>query len=227
MRTRQKEGDFVQAFVDIYGDWNNDTIKSAIKAALEYEKIDVDCSVEVTIEDEQGIREINKQYRNIDRVTDVLSFPMFEDKSEICVDSSNTAFLGSMVICRQRAEQQRAEHNGQHAAQPIAIADILSVSICVFHAASIAHPAPERNPRTVRGCRGHNNVRDSPPCTGSRPPSLPAARSARRARAGRGRSAASPPAPAAVRPHAHAARSPWRGIAPQVPSVASVSSKNI
>lgn len=110
MRTRQKEGDFVQAFVDIYGDWNNDTIKSAIKAALEYEKIDVDCSVEVTIEDEQGIREINKQYRNIDRVTDVLSFPMFEDKSEICVDSSNTAFLGSMVICRQRAEQQAKEY---------------------------------------------------------------------------------------------------------------------
>ena len=100
----------MQVFVDIYGDWMNDTIQRAITAALEYENIDTDCSVEVTIQDEQGIREINKQYRNIDRVTDVLSFPMFENKSEICVDSSNTAFLGSMVICRQRAEQQAEEY---------------------------------------------------------------------------------------------------------------------
>lgn len=100
----------MQLSVEMYGDFQNDIIERAIKAALEYERVETDCSVEVVIANEDEIRELNCNNRGVDRVTDVLSFPMFEKKSEICRDESGFAFLGSMVICRQRAQEQAREY---------------------------------------------------------------------------------------------------------------------
>ncbi len=92
--------------VDMESSWQRDVITRAIIGALESENVNVDCSVEVVIESEYGIQALNSSYRGIDRVTDVLSFPMFESKADIVKDSDGTAFLGSVVICRARAEQQ-------------------------------------------------------------------------------------------------------------------------
>lgn len=97
--------------IDIYGgDWQSETIKRAVRAALESEKVDCDCTVEVVISDEDEIRRINNENRGIDSVTDVLSFPMFASRKEICADESGSAFLGSMVICRERAREQAAQY---------------------------------------------------------------------------------------------------------------------
>lgn len=97
--------------IDIYGsDWQSETIKSAVYAALESEMVDCDCAVEVVISDKEEIRRINNENRGIDRVTDVLSFPMFASRNEICTDESGSAFLGSMVICRERAREQAEEY---------------------------------------------------------------------------------------------------------------------
>lgn len=97
--------------IDIYGgDWQSETIKRAVRAALESEKIDCDCTVEVVISDEDEIRRINNENRGIDSVTDVLSFPMFASRKEIRADESGSAFLGSMVICRERAREQAAQY---------------------------------------------------------------------------------------------------------------------
>ena len=60
--------------------------------------------------DKEEIRRINNENRGIDSVTDVLSFPMFASRNEICADESGSAFLGSMVICRERAQEQAAEY---------------------------------------------------------------------------------------------------------------------
>ncbi len=57
--------------------------------------------VSVTFVDEEEIRELNKEYRDVDKVTDVLSFPQFDDlndvpeKGEICI--------GDVVICPEQA----------------------------------------------------------------------------------------------------------------------------
>ncbi len=97
--------------IDIYGgDWQSETIKRAVRAALESEKVDCDCTVEVVISDEDEIRRINNENRGIDSVTDVLSFPMFASRKEIRADESGSAFLGSMVICRERAREQAAQY---------------------------------------------------------------------------------------------------------------------
>lgn len=113
--------------VEIYGDWQNDVIESAVAAALESEHVGVDCCVEVIIADEEEIRRLNNENRGVDRVTDVLSFPMFERKSDICKDESGTAFLGSMVICRKRAQEQAKEygHSVKREAAFLAVHSIL------------------------------------------------------------------------------------------------------
>ena len=53
-------------------------IRTCILAALDEEGVDVPCEINVLLTDDASIRAINKAYRNIDKATDVLSFPMFE-----------------------------------------------------------------------------------------------------------------------------------------------------
>ena len=52
-------------------------IESCTRAALEEEGIEDDAEVSVTFVDNETIRALNSEHRGIDRVTDVLSFPMF------------------------------------------------------------------------------------------------------------------------------------------------------
>lgn len=60
----------------------------------------------------QKIKEINKQYRNIDKETDVLSFPMYE-KEEILLKKDNTEpdTLGDIIICIEQVKKQANEYS--------------------------------------------------------------------------------------------------------------------
>ncbi|MBQ6614593.1 MAG: rRNA maturation RNase YbeY [Clostridia bacterium] len=85
----------------------NTLVKSAALAALEYEEIDFDCAISLTYTDNDGIREINREYRNKDSATDVLSFPMFDtDTEEIYALDGTAAELGDIVISLERAKEQ-------------------------------------------------------------------------------------------------------------------------
>ena len=53
-------------------------IRKCILVALEEEGVDTPCEINVLVTDDASIRAINKAYRNIDKATDVLSFPMFQ-----------------------------------------------------------------------------------------------------------------------------------------------------
>ncbi len=53
-------------------------IKEIIDYALKEEKVNLDYEISVVFIDNNNIKEINKDYRNIDKVTDVLSFPMLD-----------------------------------------------------------------------------------------------------------------------------------------------------
>lgn len=92
-----------------------ETIKRVIDASLEYEGCDFDAEVSVTIVDNEAIREINNETRNIDAPTDVLSFPMlyFDEEGNI-VDSDydmdgDCILLGDIVISAERAKSQAEE----------------------------------------------------------------------------------------------------------------------
>ena len=93
-----------------------DTVKEVILKTLDEEDCDFSAEVSVTIVDKEEIREINRQERNIDSVTDVLSFPMleFDENGEIInsdfdMDGENL-MLGDIVICAERAAEQAEEY---------------------------------------------------------------------------------------------------------------------
>ena len=76
-----------------------------IYAGLKYEEFDENCEISVSIVDNEEIRQINKQFRNIDRATDVLSFPMltFEEGEEAEVNENDEIILGDIIISLERA----------------------------------------------------------------------------------------------------------------------------
>ena len=83
-------------------------VRRAAKAALEYEKVTFVPEISVTFTDNEGIRELNAAHRNIDRPTDVLSFPLFE--KEDLTDATDGDALGDIVISLERAREQANEY---------------------------------------------------------------------------------------------------------------------
>ena len=92
-------------------------IRKCIEATLQAEEIDVPCEINVLVTNDQGIRAINAASREIDKATDVLSFPMFEleagnppENWEDYLDpETDLCPLGDMCISLQRAEAQAKE----------------------------------------------------------------------------------------------------------------------
>ncbi len=70
--------------------------------------------VSITLTTPKVIKKLNKEYRNLDKETDVLSFPMFEkselDKKIKNQDFSNEDILGDMVISIPRVKEQAKEY---------------------------------------------------------------------------------------------------------------------
>lgn len=81
-------------------------IRSAVRATLRYEQFGRDCEVSITLVDDEAIRALNAEHRGIDRPTDVLSFPMFDED----FDDGEYAVLGDVVISLERAYRQAAEY---------------------------------------------------------------------------------------------------------------------
>lgn len=92
-------------------------IKKSITATLSAEKITVPCEINVLITNDSGIQAINKASRNLDKATDVLSFPMFSleagappaDWSAYIDPETGRCPLGDMVISLERAIVQAKE----------------------------------------------------------------------------------------------------------------------
>lgn len=93
----------------------NEIIGTVIKECFKVENLlDSKLYVSITLTNPENIRKFNKQYRNIDKETDVLSFPMFE-KSELDTKIKNSDFknmdiLGDMVISIPRVKEQAKEY---------------------------------------------------------------------------------------------------------------------
>ncbi len=87
----------------------DELINRVISKCFEVEKlIDSKLYVSIILTTPSEIKKLNKQYRNIDKETDVLSFPMFE-KDEIRLVSEEEA-LGDIVISVERVEEQAKEY---------------------------------------------------------------------------------------------------------------------
>ena len=80
-------------------------VRKAIFNTLVYEGFDADAEVSVTFVDNDRIKELNASYREKDCPTDVLSFPLYDDFSEI-IENECSVPLGDIVISLERAARQ-------------------------------------------------------------------------------------------------------------------------
>ena len=93
-------------------------ITKCVEATLAAENITVPCEINVLITNDKGIHAINKASRDIDRPTDVLSFPMFqllpgeppEDWEDYLDPETDMCPLGDMCISLERAIAQAKEY---------------------------------------------------------------------------------------------------------------------
>ena len=93
-----------------------ETIKKVIEQCFKEEKLtNSKLYITITLTGPKYIQEINKQYRNIDKATDVLSFPMFErDELEEKIknkDFEHPDMLGDIIISIEKVEEQAKEYN--------------------------------------------------------------------------------------------------------------------
>ena len=83
-------------------------LRKAIGTALDYEKFPRDAEVSVSFVTNDEIHELNRDYRGVDRPTDVLSFPMLDgdaDEGDIDIDSDSVV-LGDIIISAEKAVEQ-------------------------------------------------------------------------------------------------------------------------
>ena len=87
----------------LYIPWMN-IISDIITDTLDYMKFRKEAEVSVSVVDPDQIRELNRDFRNIDRVTDVLSFPIGDKNPE-----TGEIVLGDIVLCAEKVISQAAE----------------------------------------------------------------------------------------------------------------------
>ncbi len=81
-------------------------IRRCCHAVLELEKFQGPAEISVTFTDNEEIRKLNAQYRNIDAATDVLSFPMGENGQYDTNLETGAKILGDIVISVEKAVEQ-------------------------------------------------------------------------------------------------------------------------
>ena len=81
-------------------------IRRCCHAVLELEKFEGPAEISVTFTDNEEIRKLNAQYRNIDAATDVLSFPMGENGQYDTNLETGAKILGDIVISVEKAVEQ-------------------------------------------------------------------------------------------------------------------------
>lgn len=87
-----------------------EVIETALESATEQEELPP-VEVSVTFVDNDTIRELNREYRGIDRPTDVLSFPLWEPNEEWIIDEEEEFVpLGDIVISIPKAKEQAEEY---------------------------------------------------------------------------------------------------------------------
>ena len=108
-------------------------IRKVIRTALAAEGVDFPCEVDVLLTNDTNIHQINLDMREVDRATDVLSFPEFDlqpgelPDGEDADPGTGLVPLGDMVLSLERAEAQGAEygHGAEREAAYLAVHSVL------------------------------------------------------------------------------------------------------
>ena len=113
----------IEKEVELHFDFAADEyVEKVILAAMDYVDCPYEAEVNVLFTDNEGIHEMNREYREIDRPTDVLSFPMVEYKVAGCFDAledeqgdcfhpeTGELLLGDIVLSFDKIKEQAKEY---------------------------------------------------------------------------------------------------------------------
>ncbi len=120
-------------------------IRRAVAGALSYEHFTRPVTVSVTFTDNEGIRVYNNEYRQIDRATDVLSFPMYDFKNGDEPEEGEPVCLGDIVLSLERAAEQAVEF-GHSYEREVAFLTVHSV----LHLLGYDHMLSDEDDRDMR-----------------------------------------------------------------------------
>jgi probable rRNA maturation factor len=110
---------YIPITADVEGaanDRTNALIRKVIRTALAAEGVTLPCEVDVNLTDDAGIHEINREMREVDKATDVLSFPVFDltpgelPDEEDADPGTGLIPLGDMVISMEHVAAQAKEY---------------------------------------------------------------------------------------------------------------------
>lgn len=122
-------------------------LREAIENTLDFEDFQNVCEVSVTFTDNEGIRELNKKFREMDKPTDVLSFPLFDFEGE-CEEppiDEIISNLGDIVISLEKAKEQ-ADEFGHSFKREVAFLTVHSM----LHLLGYDHERSEEEDREMR-----------------------------------------------------------------------------
>ena len=101
------------------GEFPEENVKALEKAMDGFVDSDIPLAVEFIFTDEEEIRRLNREMRNTDKVTDVLSFPALDSIKgkalkkrdfPLEIDDEGNLLIGSVAVCVKRAEEQAEEY---------------------------------------------------------------------------------------------------------------------
>ena len=101
------------------GEFPEENAKALEKAMDGFVDSDIPLAVEFIFTDEEEIRRLNRETRNTDKVTDVLSFPALDSIKgkalkkrdfPLEIDDEGNLLIGSVAVCVKRAEDQAEEY---------------------------------------------------------------------------------------------------------------------
>ena len=125
-------------------------IHKVIEACLNEEKVPYEAEISLTVVDKAEIHEINNSYRQVDRPTDVLSFPQLEAKPDSGIDwdaldtsgcmnfDTNNIMLGDIILCSEVAKEQAIDY-GHSLKREVCFL----VAHSMFHLLGYDHMTPE------------------------------------------------------------------------------------
>jgi len=86
-------------------------VRNCIKSAIKAQKLDIPIEISVVLTDNEGIRDLNRDYRGKDATTDVLSFPLYEKCDDLKLMKGDEAVaLGDIIISLEKADTQAIEY---------------------------------------------------------------------------------------------------------------------
>ncbi|MCR4831560.1 MAG: rRNA maturation RNase YbeY [Pseudobutyrivibrio sp.] len=113
---------YIESEYDVKFDFDYEKIaKDVVNTAIDYMEFPFEAEVSITLTDDEGIQTINKEFREIDSPTDVLSFPMIEYKEpgdfssieendDLFNPETGEVILGDIVLNIPRIYKQAEEY---------------------------------------------------------------------------------------------------------------------